>query len=557
MEASGETIQLAMSLADIFGGQIDFESDLQPGDTLRGARREVHARRTRSPGYGRDPRCAVRRRRPPAPGVPLVQSRTRRAPRTTTTSGRSLKRFMLRSPLKFEPRITSGFSRNRLHPIFRTYRAASRHRLRRADRCACRRGLVRHRWCPPDGPAAAAIRCRLRHSGGYETYYLHLSAFGPGIRAGAHVDQGQVIGRVGRDRRPQPVHTWTIVSSANGVFVNPLVVQGSLPPGDPIPPTLSALPSFSTRDDTARQLSTTAAGRGPDVAETRCRRRNQLTNSVRVPSPAGILAAPEPPARMAGWLPSIRSRHCVQRPTRPPSVSSVPYDVVSTDEARQLAAGNPLSFLHVTRSEIDLPPDADPYSSEVYDKARANLTALRAQAPLVVDDVPSLYFYRLRMGAHEQTGVAGCFSLDEYDRDIIKKHERTRRDKEDDRTRHIVELRAQTGVVFLTYRARADVDRLQQAVTSGAAALRLHRRRRRAAHRLAGRRRSRPRRWWPRSRAIPSLYIADGHHRAASAARARTELRRRRGRGRRGAAHVHRGGVSRQPDADPSVQPRP
>ena len=97
-------------------------------------------------------------------------------------------------------------------------------------------------------------------------------------------------------------------------------------------------------------------------------------------------------------------------PAVAPSVSSVPYDVVSTDEARQLAAGNPLSFLHVTRSEIDFPPDADPYSSEVYDKARANLDALRAKAPLVVDDVPVLYFYRLRMDAHEQTGVAGCFS---------------------------------------------------------------------------------------------------------------------------------------------------
>src|SRR4030095_13165308 len=83
------------------------------------------------------------------------------------------------------------------------------------------------------------------------------------------------------------------------------------------------------------------------------------------------------------------------------SVSSVPYDVVSTEEARQLAAGNPLSFLHVTRSAIDLPPDADPYSSEVYDKARENLAALRRQAPLVEEDAPSLYFYRLRMGAHE------------------------------------------------------------------------------------------------------------------------------------------------------------
>ena len=87
------------------------------------------------------------------------------------------------------------------------------------------------------------------------------------------------------------------------------------------------------------------------------------------------------------------------------AVSSVPYDVVSTDEARQLVSGNPLSFLRVTRSEIDLPPGTDPYSAEVYAKAKDNLAALRANAPLVVEDEPSLYFYRLRMGGHEQTGI--------------------------------------------------------------------------------------------------------------------------------------------------------
>src|SRR5512143_3301818 len=100
-------------------------------------------------------------------------------------------------------------------------------------------------------------------------------------------------------------------------------------------------------------------------------------------------------------------------PAAAAQVSSVPYDVVSTEEARALASDNPLSFLHVTRSEIDLPSGTDPYSTRVYEQARANLDALRARAPLVVDDRPSLYFYRLRMGGHEQTGVAGCFSVDE------------------------------------------------------------------------------------------------------------------------------------------------
>jgi uncharacterized protein (DUF1015 family) len=210
-------------------------------------------------------------------------------------------------------------------------------------------------------------------------------------------------------------------------------------------------------------------------------------------------------------------------PAAAAAVSSVPYDVVSTDEARELAAGNPLSFLRVTRSEIDLPPDADPYSSAVYDKARENLAALRTQAPLVVDETPSLYGYRLRMGAHEQTGIAGCFSLDEYDRDIIKKHERTRRDKEDDRTRHMIALRAQTGVVFLTYRADAELDALQQSLKAGEPLYDFtaddgvqHTIWRAGLEQTSAAVDAFTR--------IPALYIADGHHRAASAARARAEL---------------------------------
>jgi len=145
-------------------------------------------------------------------------------------------------------------------------------------------------------------------------------------------------------------------------------------------------------------------------------------------------------------------------PDSAPRVSSVPYDVVSTDEARALAAGNPLSFLRVTRSEIDLPPGTDPYSDQVYEQAGRAFEELKRSAPLLLEPEPAVYFYRLRVGAHEQTGLAACYSLEEYDRDAIKKHERTRRDKEDDRTKHITRLRAQTGVVFLTYRASADID---------------------------------------------------------------------------------------------------
>ena len=210
-------------------------------------------------------------------------------------------------------------------------------------------------------------------------------------------------------------------------------------------------------------------------------------------------------------------------PDQAAAVSSVPYDVVSTDEARQLAAGNPLSFLHVTRAEIDLPPDTDPYSPRVYEKARENFAALRERAPLVFDETPSLYFYRLRMGAHEQTGIAGCFSIDDYESDVIKKHERTRRDKEDDRTRHMVALRAQTGVVFLTYRADAAIDTVARQVTAGDPLYDF------SAE--DGVRHTIWRAGLDHTRAligafqrIPALYIADGHHRAASAARARGEL---------------------------------
>jgi uncharacterized protein (DUF1015 family) len=205
------------------------------------------------------------------------------------------------------------------------------------------------------------------------------------------------------------------------------------------------------------------------------------------------------------------------------AVSSVPYDVVSTEEARQLASKNPLSFLRVTRSEIDLPPDTDPYSPRVYQKAVENFYELRQRA-LVLDETASVYFYRLRMGAHEQTGVAACFSVDEYENDTIKKHERTRRDKEDDRTRHIVELRAQTGVVFLTYRASAAVDGLQRRVTAGDAVYDFT-----AAdgvHHTVWRASGEDTRAVVEAFArLPALYIADGHHRAASAARARAELR--------------------------------
>jgi uncharacterized protein (DUF1015 family) len=203
-------------------------------------------------------------------------------------------------------------------------------------------------------------------------------------------------------------------------------------------------------------------------------------------------------------------------------IAAVPYDVVTTEEARALAHGNPLSFLRVSRAELELPDGVDPYSDAVYERAATNFRMLK-DASLVIEDEPSVYFYRLRMGGHTQVGLAACFSIDEYDRDVIKKHERTRRDKEDDRTRHLIALGAQTGPVFLTYRASADINDIAARQTAreplfdfeavdGV---------RHTIWQVGGADRDALVAAFAR---VPTLYIADGHHRAASAARARTEL---------------------------------
>lgn len=205
------------------------------------------------------------------------------------------------------------------------------------------------------------------------------------------------------------------------------------------------------------------------------------------------------------------------------AVAAVPYDVVNTDEARALAAGNPLSFLHVSRPEIDLGPEADPHAAAVYDLAAKNFATLKAAAPLVVEEAPSFYVYRLHMNDHVQAGIAACYSIDEYDRDLIKKHEKTRPDKEDDRTQHMLAIGAQTGPVFLTYRASKGVDAVVARVVSGTPLFDF------VApdgvrHEI-----------WQVPAAenqplvdafakIDALYIADGHHRAASAARTRRSL---------------------------------
>jgi len=209
-------------------------------------------------------------------------------------------------------------------------------------------------------------------------------------------------------------------------------------------------------------------------------------------------------------------------PERAKAVASVPYDVVNTDEARALAASNPLSFLHVSRPEIDLPAGTDIHGDAVYRKAVANFENLIKACPLEKEATPSLYLYRLIMGDHQQVGIVACCSVDEYDNNVIRKHERTRRDKEDDRTRHMLMLKAQTGPVFLTYRTRLEVDDLVSAeinseplydftADDG------------VKHTIW--RVSDPQPLVENFGNVPLLYIADGHHRAASASRARAELK--------------------------------
>jgi uncharacterized protein (DUF1015 family) len=203
-------------------------------------------------------------------------------------------------------------------------------------------------------------------------------------------------------------------------------------------------------------------------------------------------------------------------------VACVPYDVVDTKEALALAEGNPLSLLHVDRAEIDLPPETDIYSEEVYQKARSNFRRLQDDGVLIREPEPCVYLYRQRMGTHSQTGFVCVSHIEDYENDLIKKHEKTRRDKEDDRTKLIDTISANTGPVFLTYRDERAVDALVERYQAGSPLYDFM-----APdgiqHTL-----------WriPDGQdlveqfvKVPVSYVADGHHRTASAARVGKERR--------------------------------
>ena len=205
-------------------------------------------------------------------------------------------------------------------------------------------------------------------------------------------------------------------------------------------------------------------------------------------------------------------------PAQAAAVASVPYDVVDTAEARALAAGNPVSFLHVSRPEIDMPDGTDCSSPAAYAQARKALDALRASGTLMQEAEPRFYAYRQVMGDHAQTGLVATFDTQDYLAGILKQHEKTRKDKEDDRTRHIETLSAHTGPAFLTYKDDAEVDAL---VASACTAAPLY-----DFTAPDGIRHT----VWAIPAAsndalvaafarIPVAYIADGHHRSAAASR--------------------------------------
>ncbi len=205
-------------------------------------------------------------------------------------------------------------------------------------------------------------------------------------------------------------------------------------------------------------------------------------------------------------------------------VASLPYDVMNRQEARQAVEGNPLSFLRVTLADLELPDQVSSYDPAVYQRAAENLRAMQEKGVLKQDDEESFYLYSLVMEGRRQTGIVACVSVPEYNQGIVRRHEFTRKEKEDDRTQHILTTGAQTGPVFLAYRDQPEADALTQEVMEGQPPLfdftasdgirhtgwRIPREKTAALAALF-------------QEKVPLLYIADGHHRAAAAARSAQE----------------------------------
>jgi uncharacterized protein (DUF1015 family) len=218
----------------------------------------------------------------------------------------------------------------------------------------------------------------------------------------------------------------------------------------------------------------------------------------------------------------------VPAPQHAADVAAVPYDVVNREESYALAHDKPLNLLHVDRAEIDLPMSVDPYAPEVYAKARENFLKLQVDGVLVRESERTLYLYRQTIGTHSQTGLVGVCHTEDYEKDVIKKHEKTRQDKEDDRTRLVDTLGANTGPIFLTYRGTSAIDAIIQGHMAAYPPVHDFMAPDGVQHQV----------WKLPSEdcaqieqlfatQVPASYIADGHHRAASAFRV-SKLRRER-----------------------------
>lgn len=202
-------------------------------------------------------------------------------------------------------------------------------------------------------------------------------------------------------------------------------------------------------------------------------------------------------------------------------IASQPYDVINREEAEAIAKENPISFLRVTRSEIELDKSIDAYSNEVYEKAKSNFNKLKTEGRLIEEDSPKFYLYRLIMEGREQTGIAACFSVDDYEKNAILKHEKTRKEKEDDRTNHIITVEAQTGPVFLTYSGVDSINKLTEEIPEAQSPIYDFIAQDGIKHTVWIIPQEKNDEIISEFRKIKKLYIADGHHRAASAARAR------------------------------------
>lgn len=250
IDAAGENVQLAIELAQIFGGDVDFQSDLQPGDSVELLYEKIF-REGQFAGYGN-----VVSARLLNDGRDLQAYRFLRDGKAGyyDEGGRSLRRFFLKSPLRFEPRITSRFSYRRLHPVYGNYRAhlgVDYGAPVGAPVQAVAAGSV----LSAGYNGGAGLMVHLRHTNGFESMYLHLSSLGKGVRRGARVDQGQLIGRVGASGTATGPHL-DYRLKRNGAYLNPLTIHRKLPPGEPIPASLHA--AFDAeRQRLTQQMSTT------------------------------------------------------------------------------------------------------------------------------------------------------------------------------------------------------------------------------------------------------------------------------------------------------------